>query len=614
MGWWMRGCCIVVAAGIAALFTCFQSSAETASLEIVRDHVDYDVSADGSYVERQEKMFRILSPQGLDALREITVSYTEGYQDASIEDAYTLKRDGTRIEVPQNRVFLSYGETTASGFHDQKTKVAVFQDAQVGDEVGYVTVFKQKTPWYVGQFFTSFMLAPDVPLHDFIVTFTVPSSLKLQLDAQGLSGGPLTNDGANRRWSFTYDSSKDGNAYLVATTFESFAALARAYDDRARDKAVITPEIKTLADRLAAGANGRRDMARRLYDWVSGNIKYVALIQGEGALVPHFAADVLHSGYGDCKDHVTLLQALLAAEGIQSSPALIDLEPNYRLPSVASPEQFDHVITYIPEFTLFVDSTANLVPFGLLPRDDLDKPVLMTAAQRLARTPSETGGTASLAMVSEIHIVNDGTATGDLEFSATGSLAVDLHQKLANDGPQVNIVSFGVPGLVQGTLTQSGSGTAQDPYTGHAQYRLENTASFERPGAVSFEIGFRPQPIESLLDAALPERQDAYVCPSFSVSDETTITLPQGIAIISMPKPAEVRVEGEVLSTHYEKVSDYTVRATITLTAQHPDMLCSAAYYNHVRAGLSRMAGLLNAQVVYVPRDDEGSRLAQGGF
>lgn len=606
-----------MAAGFAALFTCFQPQADAASLEILRDHVDYDVSADGSYVEKQEKLFRILSPQGLDALRQATVSYTEGYQDANIEQAYTLKHDGTRIEVPQSRMLLGYGQTEQPGFRDQKTKIAVFEDAQVGDEVGYVTVFRQLKPWYGGQFFASFTLAPDVPLHDFAVTFTAPSSLDLHLDSEGLSGTGPTDEGASRRWLFTYDSSSNRSAYVVASTFENFAAVARAYDGGARDKAAVTPEIKALAARLAAGASDRRDIARRLYDWVSDNIKYVAVVQGDGALVPHFASDVLHNGYGDCKDHVTLLQALLSADSIPSSPALIDLTPNYRLPRVASPEQFDHVITYVPEFDLFLDSTAKFVPFGLLPRDDLDKPVLMTATRKLARTPSDTDTSATLAMASEIQIGADGTASGDVRYTATGSLAVDLHERFAGSGPEVDLANLDDPvrGLVEGTLTQSGSGTVQDPYTGHAQYKLENAASFDGPGAVSFDIGFRPQSLTTLLDAALLERQEAYVCPSFSVSDATVIALPPDVAIIAVPKPVALKVDGESLSTRYEEVSDHAVKATVTLTAQHPQMLCSAGYYNSVRAGLNRMAGVLNAQIVYVPRGSaEVSLLANRAF
>ena len=53
------------------------------------------------------------------------------------------------------------------------------------------------------------------------------------------------------------------------------------------------------------------------------NIRYVAVYLGNGGLEPNSAQSILDNHYGDCKDHVTILEALLAAKGIASSPVLI---------------------------------------------------------------------------------------------------------------------------------------------------------------------------------------------------------------------------------------------------------------------------------------------------
>jgi len=44
--------------------------------------------------------------------------------------------------------------------------------------------------------------------------------------------------------------------------------------------------------------------------------------------VPHDAQSILDNRYGDCKDHVVILEALLEAVGIDSSPALINSGPS----------------------------------------------------------------------------------------------------------------------------------------------------------------------------------------------------------------------------------------------------------------------------------------------
>lgn len=603
------------AAALAAVAVLVSSGARAAQadFEIVRDHVDYDVAADGSFVEKQEKIFRILSPQGLEALHEVVLQFTQSYQDGSIDEAYTLKRDGRRIPVPRNRYFEAYGLTENSGFRDQKTKVAVFEDVEVGDEVGYVTVFRQTKPWYPGQFFTSFLLTPKVPLHDFEVSVNAPASIDLQTDARGLSGGPKPAGDSMHRWQWVLDTDRtsrnelsgvsgyDQGAYLAVSTFKDFAALARAYAVSAAGKAQPTNDVRTIADRLTTGITDRRMIAERLYDWVSANIKYVALVQGDGALVPHSAAEVLSSRYGDCKDHVTLLEALLKAKGIDSSPVLINLDQTYQLPSVASPELFNHLISYIPDFHIYLDSTAKFVPFGVLPPGDLDKPVLLVASGKQARTPGETANASSVRTASAITVHDDGSAEGDSQFSATGSLAAGLRETLAGvdalNGD--TYIRENVPGAAGGALSQSSA--ASDPFSGSAHYRLDNAANFQGPGAISFAVGYRPRTVRALLDASLPDRRDAYVCPSFSDTEETTITLPKDVEITFVPKAAEASAEGVSLTTRYERLSDNAVRATVSLKVEHPHMTCSAEYYNRVHASLNRMLGLLGAQVVYRP-------------
>ena len=81
----------------------------------------------------------------------------------------------------------------------------------------------------------------------------------------------------------------------------------RLYHANAAPKAAVTDRIRALALNLTTGLTGEREKARALYDWVSRNIRYVAVTLGSGGYVPHSADEVLANEYGDCKDHVVLL-------------------------------------------------------------------------------------------------------------------------------------------------------------------------------------------------------------------------------------------------------------------------------------------------------------------
>jgi transglutaminase-like putative cysteine protease len=584
-----------------------------APFEITRDHIDYEIDSDGTYEKRTEERVRILSEQGLHLLRQSGVAYMTGFQDADIEEAYTLKRDGTRIDVPSDGFFVTSGPAT-KGFADFREKMAVFPNVEVGDEIAIVKTFKQKEPWFKGEFYTDVVFGSLVPTHDVVITVTAdPTELPLYVDMSGLKQGDTKSDGDEQTWTWTFNNDesvipepgsvaeRDNAAHLTISSFKNFAGLAKAYEDGAHDKAEPDDEIKALADQITQGVTDRREQAHRLYDWVSTNIKYLAIVLGKGGLVPHYAADILHSRYGDCKDHVVLLEALLAAKGITSTAALINTDSSYTLGTVAAPDLFDHVITYVPEFDLYMDSTARYAPFGVLPDTDADKPVLQTATGILGRTPRLTAANEQVVSKSSIQIGEDGNAEGTTLVTASGASGIALRALMASllPGMEANYIRETVPGASDGTLEKGDPAALTDPYVMAAHYTLTNATPLPGPGAVSFSIGHHPFSLPLAISASLPSRKSDYVCGSLHLVDETIINFPASEVITSIPKSNEISADEMKLTATYERVGDNGVKATRTLDVDHPHATCTADYYNRVRPQLVAMNAMLKAQVLY---------------
>ena len=192
-----------------------------------------------------------------------------------------------------------------------------------------------------------------------------------------------TGTRGRRRSRSTALSPWDTEPHYIISTFADYRGgrgrLSRSWPP---DKAAVTPRIQAMADEITAGTSDRREQAHRIYDWVSKHIRYVAVVLGNGGYVPHDAAKILENGYGDCKDHVVLLEALLKAKGIASVPALINSGNRYRAPEAATPALFNHVLSYLPEFDLYADSTIGVAPFGTLPADEYGKPVALAPRDR----------------------------------------------------------------------------------------------------------------------------------------------------------------------------------------------------------------------------------------
>ena len=88
-------------------------------------------------------------------------------------------------------------------------------------------------------------------------------------------------------------------------------------------------------------------------------------VSSEAALAQ--AQAVLKNRYGDCKDHVVLLEALLAAVGIPSSAALVNSGNAYSMPAIGVVSPLNHVITYVPgtRTTVAVRGTDKVTIPGL---------------------------------------------------------------------------------------------------------------------------------------------------------------------------------------------------------------------------------------------------------
>jgi hypothetical protein len=178
--------------------------------------------------------------------------------------------------------------------------------------------------------------------------------------------------------------------------------------------------VRAKALEITRNSADAKSKVRALHHWVASNIRYISVALADGALVPRSADSVRKNLYGDCKDHVVLLEALLAAVGIDSSPALINSGKAYSLSSIGIGGPLNHVITYVPALDLYIDSTDPMSPFGTLPFEVMDKPVLLTALNRTGRTPAMKAAEHVTENRLEMTVRNDGTIAGKGHATLTG--------------------------------------------------------------------------------------------------------------------------------------------------------------------------------------------------
>jgi len=581
--------------------------------EVLKSHVEVEVQDNGSFVESRQVVERALTESGAKALRQITLSYTQGYQRLEIAAAYTLKKDGRRIDVDRNGIMSGFGATSSPGFQAIRTITVIFPNIEVGDEISITTMFRQNIPWFGNSYSEEFAYPREQPANDVSIAITTPETMRLQIEDVGLTQDPAENmAGKTRRiWHYANTAASppesnevdffDTGARLVVSTFRDYRDFADVYSGLLKGRADVTPEIQKLADQLVRGLKSDSDKVKALYEWVSLHTAYVAVVLGAGGFIPHPASEVLSNRYGDCKDHVILLEALLAAEGIESTPVLINATKRYSLSTSPSPSAFNHLITYVPKLHLYLDSTARYAPYGVLPYADAGKPVVLIAKGELTHTPSAHSNNASIHSVETVTISGDGSIDGDTHVVATGAPSVELREMIDQArqlGDSTYFQRLMGPG-VDGSFSNVDANDLGSNLVFSAHYHEDAALNVPGPATVPPNIAYKPFAFTSMLAGDLPvARSRPYLCPSADLDEELTIHFPPNIKIASLPTSSQLAADDIILSTRFSQTDPNTVISQIKAQIDHAGGTCSPTYYAKVRSMLVRMVSALRGQIL----------------
>ena len=402
-----------------------QATATSNDFSYVRYRADHEVHADASSVSTESVEILLKTKAAIDQFSQIYQSYSEKLETLEVLSAYTLTADGQRHDVAPERIYTQESHSSAAApiYADRKVRVIVFPNLAPGNRLAYQIRRTRKIPYFPGYFSLLSTFSVFNQYENAEVTLTAPADMPMNVfsrDVQGSNTATLSDGRAHWRWQYQRAQPLKAqnraapvwtfSPTIMASTYGDWAQLARAYQLKARPAAEVTPDIRVLAEKITQGVTQRRAQAAALHHWVAQNIRYVAVYLGNGGLEPNSAQSVLEHRYGDCKDHVVLLEALLAAKGIASSPVLIGAGGGPILTSIPLVERFNHALTYLPEFDLYVDSTTPWARFGQLPAEDLGAPVLHTHEARLAYTPHKD------------LVRNRSSVTVDLVFDPSGNL------------------------------------------------------------------------------------------------------------------------------------------------------------------------------------------------
>lgn len=583
-------------------------SASTAEI-VFHDDVEINDDETGNFIETFD---RVIQRTGdIAGAGQVSYAFDPEHQTFKLLQAWVDTPDGTRLNVAPESVLVrpSLASNAAPGFVSTMTATVVLPQITVGAKVHLRVERKTARAFAATGFNASFFLSP-VHTGDFYVSVHVPKDKPLSLGWRNgftIVKDQIMEDGrVIEAESHVRDVSPEAQEahmpplydivpLFTLSTLKDYVDLGQRYHKLAEGKDAVTPEIQALADQVAGSQTGLA-AARALYNWITGHIRYVAVyLSDEDGYIPHDAAAVLAAGYGDCKDQVVLLQALLKARGIASEPVIVkwsDARKDWPAPETGA---FNHMIIYLPEYDVYANPTDKFTPFGVLDYGLVDKPALhATATPVMRRTSALKPGDAEFSTSGTIAIAEDGSLSGTASSSMTPLLGSFLRRELSSDKQQRNVMKNAaghLPQPAKGSLQATKPDDLETPFgfsmTWTAPQAVKLTG-FVLPAMPDFSPNPSPQ---SYLGSSQQRRFGTFFGPK-TLNWHLTLTAPAGAAFATVPEDVHVSNDAGSYDVHYDNAQgSLTVTRRLVLT----QWVVPAESYGQVEAIFRAMVGDLGS-------------------
>jgi hypothetical protein len=355
-----------------------------ATVVFLLDAVDARIAPDGTGERTHRTVMQVIRGEGVSAVAERRFDWQPSRQDFRLDWVRVLRRDGTVVSdtpsVDQS------GDATPSMLNpiyvDSRSRRISLAGVAAGTIVDVQYTLVDRAPWRPGDFLVAWSLTPMVPLRVSELRVSMPSTFAPRIRELNLTTARRETDSAGVRtitWRvrdplvvrnepFAPDSDAVRTRITVSAA-QPWDSVTRWYDGLARSRYALDTSTARRLDALVRDAGTRDDTLQRLHRFVTQDVRYVSVSLGLGGFQPRPPAEVLATGYGDCKDKTTLFVAAARRWGIDARPVLLHLNGAQGAEPV-SIARFNHAIVAVADgrggYT-YTDPTAATIPFGDLP-------------------------------------------------------------------------------------------------------------------------------------------------------------------------------------------------------------------------------------------------------
>ncbi len=378
---------------------------------ILYDRCSVKFFPDGRKVWKEEKAVKITGKRGIQDFGEIVIPFSTEHQRLKILYAYTVTPDGKVLKPGKRAINTVYPPFVSEApiYSDLKYRTISMPGVRVGSVIKYAYVLKTVKPYMKNQFWETDYLQDEYPVKEASFKALIPEGKYFKYKTYNMS--EKESKPVERRVGKFVELSwvvkdvppivkepnmppvEEVSKRVAITSLKSWQEVAKWYSELAREAVKPDRLVRETTLKVVKGKKTEEEKIRAIYNFVAQNIRYVGMEFGINGYKPHKASEILRNRYGDCKDHATLLIAMLKVIGVKGYPVLIPTLSRANMdPEMPMPTAFNHEIAAIKwkGKWFFMDTTSDFVPFGYLPPSDQGRRVLIVDVEKERGTVAET--------------------------------------------------------------------------------------------------------------------------------------------------------------------------------------------------------------------------------
>ncbi|MCB9366819.1 MAG: DUF3857 domain-containing protein [Calditrichaeota bacterium] len=352
-----------------------------ASLLVLWDRRALDIDSGGAATIFVDQCLKLLDDRAKDDQGDRSIRFDDRRDTVIFEQAWTRQADGTWIEPEKDAFTVTSAPEVqwASAYSQLKQQNVSFPGLAAGAVIYWkykIAPKEGREPWADDFFGGIVSFGGFEPVQEQSFEIVSDESVKIQFEMQNSHAAPtdaLHSGRKSLRWEFRNLAqlvpepdmvpSSQLVPRLVYTSFADWSDCGLYVGDRFLDAVVVADKAIDEFAKTSFVAGSGKSAAQNIAYWVQKNIRTVPLGFGAVGYEPNTADDVWANRYGDVRDKLVLLSALLGAKGLNSYPVMMQASssPFSQLPVL---EQFNHMILAVPleDDTLFLDPTPRFSP------------------------------------------------------------------------------------------------------------------------------------------------------------------------------------------------------------------------------------------------------------